>query len=95
MPPSRLDAVGAVLTLLTRVKNPRERITAIRAVRAELTHYDQRFDSLTRDAILELRAQDVAATWAEIGELLNVTPHRAYQLAEEHIKSTKQKAHHQ
>lgn len=92
MATSRLDAVGAVLAMLARVKNPRERIAAILAVRAELDQYDRRFDSLARDAILELRAQDVAATWAEIGELLSVSPQRAYQLAAEYLQAHQGKA---
>lgn len=92
MPPSRLDAVGAVLALLARVRDPRERIAAIRAVRAELARYDERFDDLTREAILELRALDTPATWAEIGDLLNVSQQRAYQLAAEYLQTTKRKA---
>lgn len=88
MPPSRLDAVGAVLTLLARVKDPAERITAIRAVRAELARHDERLDVLIREAILELRAADSPATWAEIGELLDVSQQRAYQLAAEYLQTT-------
>lgn len=88
MPPSRLDAVGAVLPMLARVKDPTERIAAIRAVRAELTRYDERLDALLREAILELRALDSPATWAEIGELLNVSQQRAYQLAAEYLQTT-------
>ncbi len=88
MPPSRLDAVGAVLSLLERVADPRERISAIRAVRAELTRHDQRLDQLLREAILELRALDSPATWAEIGELLDVSQQRAYQLAAEYLQTT-------
>lgn len=87
MPPSRLDAVGAVLTMLARVRDPRERIGAIRAVRAELTRHDQRLDDLLREAILELRALDSPATWSEIGELLEVSQQRAYQLAAEHLQT--------
>lgn len=85
MTPSRLDAVGAVLDALRRVADPRERIGAIRSVRAELHRYDARFDSLLRDAILELRALDAPATWAEIGDLLGVSQQRAYQLAQQHL----------
>lgn len=87
MPSSRLDAVGAVLTMLARVRDPRERIAAIRAVRAELAKHDERFDALLRDSILELRALDTPATWAEIGELLNVSQQRAHQLAAEHLQN--------
>lgn len=87
MPPNRLDAVGAVLTMLARVRDPRERIAAIRAVRAELERHDERLDSLLREAILELRALDTPATWAEIGELLNVSQQRAYQLAAEYLQT--------
>lgn len=78
--PRRLDAVGAVLVMLGKVRNPVERIRAIRAVRAELTTHDERLVDLLRDAILELRAEDPPRTWAEIGELLDVTGQRAYQL---------------
>jgi len=91
MPTSRLDAVGAVLSMLARVSDPRERIGAIRAVRAELAQHDERFDSLLRDSILELRALDTPATWAEIGDLLNVSQQRAYQLAAEHLQTTNRK----
>lgn len=87
MPPSRLDAVGAVLSMLARVRDPRERIGAIRAVRAELTRHDERLDALLREAILELRALDTPATWAEIGELLEVSQQRAYQLAAEYLQT--------
>jgi len=92
MPPSRLDAVGAVLVMLARVKDPTERIRAIRAVRAELTRHDERLDQLLREAILELRAGDPPATWAEIGELLNISQQRAYQLAAEYLQTTQRKA---
>ena len=91
MPPTRLDAVGAVLTMLARVRDPRERIAAIRAVRAELERHDERLDSLLREAILELRALDTPATWAEIGELLNVSQQRAYQLAAEYLQTNDQR----
>lgn len=85
--PSRLDAVGAVVTLLARVADPCERIAAIQAVRAELERYDARFDELTREAILELRAADPPKTWAEIGDMLGVSPQRAYQLADQYLNT--------
>ena len=86
--PRRLDAVGLVLDMLQRVADPTERIRAIRAVRAELSHHDERLVDLLRDAILELRAADPPATWAEVGELLEVTPQRAHQLVAERFEKT-------
>lgn len=79
--PMKLDALGVVLVMLRKVKDPAERIRAIRAVRAEVARYDARFDRLTRGAIEELRRHSPPATWAEIGALLGVTPQRAHQLA--------------
>ena len=92
MPPSRLDAVGAAVSLLARVRDPRERISAIERVRVELARHSASLDHLRGETILELRALDKPATWAEIGELLNVSHQRAYQLAEEHITSNPRKA---
>lgn len=81
--PTRLDAAGLVVEMLGKIKDPKERLAAIRAVRAELSRHDARLDELLRDSILELRALDTPATWSEIGELLNVSAQRAYQLAAE------------
>lgn len=81
--PTRLDAVGAVLAMLRRVPDPRERITAIRLVRAELTRHDERLVEMLRDTILDARALDPPATWQEIGDLLEVTAQRAHQLVAE------------
>jgi len=83
--PTLVDAVGAVVAMLAREKDPIARIRAIRAVRAELAEHDARFDGILRDTILELRAADPPATWNEIGELLDVSMQRAYQLAQEHL----------
>jgi DNA-directed RNA polymerase sigma subunit (sigma70/sigma32) len=88
MPPTRLDAVGAAVTLLARVRDPRERLAAIERVRAELSSHAERLDHLRGEAILELRSLDTPATFAEIGELLNVSAQRAYQLAAEHLSTT-------
>lgn len=89
--PTRLDAVGFVVDMLARVKDPAERIRGIRAVRHELARHDSRLDELLRDAILELRALDTPATWQEIGELLDVSAQRAHQLAAEHLTTTGRK----
>lgn len=83
--PTRLDAVGAVVTMLERVRDPKERLAAIRAVRDELSRHDARLDELLRDSILELRALDTPATWQEIGEILHVSAQRAHQLAEQRL----------
>jgi len=83
--PTRLDAVGLVVGMLARVQDPRERLAAIRSVRAELARHDARLDELLRDAILELRSLDSPATWQEIGELLTVSAQRAHQLAAEYL----------
>lgn len=86
--PRRLDAVGAVLVMLGKVRDPAERIRAIRSVRAELSRHDERLVDLLRDSILELRALDPPPTWAEIGELLDVTGQRAYQLVAARFEQT-------
>lgn len=91
MPPSRLDAVGAVISLLSRVRDPRERITAIEHVRVELTRHADRLDDLRGETILELRALDHPATWAEIGELLDVSQQRAYQIGAEYLATNTQR----
>lgn len=88
MPPTRLDAVGAAVSLLARVRDPRERIAAIERVRAELAAHAERLDHLRGETILELRSLDTPATWQEIGDLLNVSAQRAYQLAAEHLSTT-------
>ena len=90
--PRRLDAVAAVVSMLQRVKNPSERIRAIRAVRAELARHADRLSDLLADALLALRAEDPPKTWAEIGELLDVTGQRAYQLVAERLESKRQHA---
>lgn len=79
--PRQLDALGAVVAMLARVPDPRERVRAILAVRAEVERQDDRLRDLLRDAVLELRALDRPATWQDIGELLNVSPQAAYQFA--------------
>lgn len=86
--PRRLDAVGAVLVMLRREPDATKRIRAIRAVRAELAGHDERFLELLRDSILDLRALDPPKTWAEIGDLLEVTGQRAYQLVAERFEQT-------
>ena len=92
MPPSRLDAIGAAVSLLARVRDPRERLSAIEAVRNELDRHAGQLDDLRGETILELRSLDTPATWAEIGEILNLSQQRAYQLAQEHITSNPRKA---
>ncbi len=80
--PRRLDALGFVLPALQKVSDPKERIRAIRAVRDELSTVDDRLSALLREAILEARALTPPPTWQEIGDLLDVSAQRAYQLAE-------------
>lgn len=86
--PRQLDALGAVVAMLARVPDPRERLTAILAVRAEVEHQDDRLRQLLRDAVLELRALDTPATWQEIGDLLHVTAQAALQFAARTINIT-------
>lgn len=81
----QLDPVGHVLKMLARVDDPRERLGAIRAVRAELAEKKESFNELTRDTILELRALDSPATWQEIGDLLKISAQRAHQIASEQL----------
>lgn len=78
---SRLDALGATVSLLRRVREPRARLRAIHLVREELTRPAGRLDSLLRETLLELRAETPPATWNELGEMLGVTAQRAHQLA--------------
>lgn len=80
--PHRLDALGAAVTLLRRVADPRERLRAIALVRAELTERPNRLDSITATTLHELRSQTPTPTWAELGALLGVTHQRAQQLAQ-------------
>lgn len=81
--PARLDVVDAAVAALRRVSDPRARIVAIRTVSAELDRQTDGLAELLRESILELRADTPPATWAEIGDLLGVTPQRAFQLAEQ------------
>lgn len=76
----RLDALGVALAALQRVQDPRERLVAIRNVRAELKHHDDRLLELLRDTILELRAADPPLTWEAIGDIMGVKPQRAQQI---------------
>lgn len=78
--PSVLDALGAVVALIERVPDPAERIVAVRRVRAELAHEDDRLRSITVAAIGELRASDPPATWDAIGVLLEASGAYAHKL---------------
>lgn len=80
--PRPLDAAAFAIGHLRRITDPRERISAIRAFRAELARSSATVEALLVDTILELRALDTPATWQEIGDLLNVSAQRAYQLAD-------------
>jgi len=80
--PHRLDALGAAVTLLRRVADPRERLRAIALVRAELADRPNRLDEITATTLHELRSHTPPATWAECGALLGVTHQRAHQLAQ-------------
>lgn len=90
--PRRLDALGFVLPKLEQVKDPLERIRSIRALRDELSSTDDRLTDLLRLAILEARALTPPPTWQEIGDLLNVSAQRAYQLAQPTTDPTKEPA---
>lgn len=74
----KMSALGAVLAMLRKVEDPLERLTAIRAVRAEVKDADDQFDRLARGAIHELRQR--GWTWKQIGDELAVSPQRAHQL---------------
>ena len=82
---SRVNAVGAAIAVLRKVRAPRERLRAIHLVREELTRRDGALDQLLGETLLELRADTPPATWAELGSILEVTPQRAHQLAAEYI----------
>lgn len=75
----KLDAVGAVLSLIERVRDPRERLAALGAVRVEMRVHDERIRDQVRATVAELYAADVSI--AEIARILKVTPQRAHQLA--------------
>lgn len=75
----KLDAVGAVLSLIARVRDPRERLTALVAVRREIDDHAGRVRTGIRTTVAELRSADVSI--AEIARILKVTPQRAHQLA--------------
>lgn len=77
-----LDAVGAAIAALRRIKDPAERIRAIRAVQDGLGREAEQLRSLLRDTILELREQTPRLTWDEVGALYGVTGARATQLAQ-------------
>ena len=78
--PRPLGALAFVEGLLRRVPEPRERLTAIRLVRAELVDADDALRPLLAFTIRELR--DLGTQWSEIGNLLDVSAQRAHQLAE-------------
>lgn len=84
----RLDAVGAALSLLARVEDPRERLRAAVLVRAELDQHSERIRDLIRDTIAELRATTPPTSLEVIGELLGVSRQRAAQLAGPRTEST-------
>lgn len=76
---SVLDALGAVVSLLERVRDPAERIRAVRAVRAELAREDDRLRTIIVTAITELRAADPPATWDAIGTLFDASAQYAHK----------------
>lgn len=83
MPTVRLDALGAAVTMLAEIADPRERLRSIRALRSELDRQTTPLDELIAATVLELRSLDTPATWQEIGDLLNLTAQRAHQIAAE------------
>lgn len=80
MPTRPLDAVGAAITLLRRVADPRERLDAIQRVRSELVAQSVTLEDLLGSTIAECRAVTPPATWQEIGDILGVTSQRAHQI---------------
>lgn len=75
----QLDALGAVLSMLRRVEDPRKRARAIAAVRRGLSRTDRRLSAMARDVITQLREETPPASWTDIAELLGVTRQRVAQ----------------
>lgn len=82
----RLDAVGVVLSLIGRVRDPRERLIALVAVRAEVRDHGELLAAEIRSTIVELRSADVPLL--EIAAILKVSTQRAHQLANEKPTTT-------
>lgn len=85
--PVKLDALRFAIDLLAKINDPAERIRSIRALREGLAREDDRLNTMTREAVLELRAADPPATWSEIGEILKVSTQRAYQMAADYLNN--------
>ena len=78
--PRLVDVVGFVLDKLGLIKDPRKRVPAILAVRAEVAQHAKRFDELLGATLLELRNTSPQPTFAELGELLGATAQHAHAL---------------
>lgn len=73
----RIDAL--VARELTKLKSPGDRARAAHELAEHLYATVSTVRALRGDAIRALRAEDV--TWPAVGELLDVSPQRAQQLA--------------
>ena len=78
--PRLADAVGWAISKLRKITDLNERARAILAVRAEAVAHTDRFDALLGETIIEMRQLDPPPTFAELGEVLELSAGRVHQL---------------
>lgn len=80
--PERVSFVG-LLAVVLNVADPRERLRRLATAEAGIDELADHLRRAKRAALLEIRATDPRATWADLGEILGVTGQRAEQLSRE------------
>lgn len=72
----------ATAAALEQIRDPFDRLRALRVVREATAELDDHLADLARTTIAAARAADPRPTWAELGAALGVSAQRAAQLGE-------------